>query len=308
MRLRTVKQQVNGVLLLDKPSQLSSNSALQRVRHKFAAAKAGHTGTLDPLATGLLPICLGEATKFSSFLLEADKRYIATLAFGKVTTTGDLEGECVQERPVNINLSQLTQVLASFIGDIWQVPPLYSALKFQGKALYQYAREGIDIERKPRKISIYGIKLVSFANDTAVIDVHCSKGTYLRTLAQDIGEALGCGAHLAALRRTRTAGLDIARALPLEEVLSSTSQQCQAALLPVDALVSALPAVSLSEESYIKFCHGQAVQIFEKHDIITNHRRVYRAEGHKFLGVALLKDTTMLCPLRLMASNPLEPN
>ena len=187
---RRVKLPINGVLLLDKPYLLSSNTALQRARWLYSAAKGGHTGVLDPLATGLLPLCFGEATKFSSYLLDADKGYRATVKFGEVTTTGDIEGEVVLQRPVAFTLPQLQAAIAAHTGPISQVPPMYSALKHQGKALYEYAREGIEIKREARDVTIHRIDLISFDGTTAVIDVLCSKGTYIRTLVEDIGEQL----------------------------------------------------------------------------------------------------------------------
>lgn len=299
-QLSGIKQPVNGIILLDKPYQITSNSALQQVRRLFQAEKAGHTGTLDPMATGLLPICLGEATKFSSFLLEGDKRYTATILFGRVTTTGDKEGDDVIERPVNIDETMLFQVLMHFTGEIWQVPPMYSALKVQGKALYKYAREGVEIERKPRSVTVYSIDLMSFDGYSAVIDVCCSKGTYIRVLAQDIGEMLGCGAHLTALHRTGTAGFDSSKSVTLEQLSSLSLERRYEWLMPVDTIVSHLPLLFLSQELSVKFCHGQAVHIFEKHDIMAEYFRVYSKETDKFLGLASLDADCFLRPTRLM--------
>ncbi|PJC02436.1 MAG: tRNA pseudouridine(55) synthase TruB, partial [Gallionellales bacterium CG_4_9_14_0_8_um_filter_59_50] len=197
-----IKRPLDGVLLFDKPLLLSSNIALQKVRRLFRAEKAGHTGTLDPLATGLLPICFGEATKFTHALLDADKRYLATLRLGQRTTTGDAEGEVVAQRAVAVTADQLRQVLAAFTGEIQQLPPMYSALKHQGKPLYEYIRQGETVERAARPVVIHELALQRWAGDELVLDVRCSKGTYVRTLAEDIGEALGCGAHLTGLRRS----------------------------------------------------------------------------------------------------------
>ena len=201
-RPRLPRRALHGVLLLDKPLGLSSNDALQRVKRLLRAEKAGHTGTLDPLATGLLPLCFGAATKFSQLNLEADKAYIATLHLGQTTTTADREGEVVLERPLTFSPAQLQDALQSLRGEIDQVPPMHSALKHEGKALYELARQGVEVERAPRRITIHALELLSQAGETMQILVRCSKGTYIRTLAQDLGELLGCGAHLSALRRT----------------------------------------------------------------------------------------------------------
>ena len=206
------KRQVSGLLLLDKPAGYSSNRALQIVKRLFRAEKAGHTGTLDPFATGLLPICLGEATKFSSYGLEGDKRYLARLRLGITTATGDIEGEILTRQDVTILQSDIDRVLSRFRGIISQIPPAYSALKVAGKPMYQYARKGIAVERKARKVEIKRLACVGFGGDELVIDVSCSKGTYIRTLAEDIGAALGCGAHLIALRRTASSALTVERA------------------------------------------------------------------------------------------------
>ena len=208
---------LDGVLLFDKPLELTSNTALQKVRRLFQAEKAGHTGTLDPLATGLLPICFGEATKFSNALLDADKTYRALLRLGQTTTTGDAEGEITSENPVDVQLSDIDTVLAKFRGEIRQLPPMHSALKHQGKPLYEYIRKGETIERELRSVVIYELVLNSFSGNEMDITVRCSKGTYIRTLAEDIGAALGCGAHLIGLRRTAIAHFDLNNAYSLEQ-------------------------------------------------------------------------------------------
>jgi tRNA pseudouridine55 synthase len=215
---KRIKRAINGVLLLDKPLGFSSNQALQRVKWLYQAAKAGHTGSLDPLATGLLPICLGEATKFSHYLLDADKSYRALIRLGSTTTTADAEGEVLTRSDVHVDQAQLESVLKSFVGDIVQVPPMYSALKHAGKALYEYARAGVDIERKGREVTIHQIMLERFEGELLEIVVTCSKGTYIRTLAEDIGDALGCGAHLAGLRRLTTAHLKLENAVTIEQL------------------------------------------------------------------------------------------
>lgn len=245
--------------MLDKPLGLSSNDALQKVRRLMRAEKAGHTGTLDPLATGLLPLCFGAATKFSQVSLDADKAYRATLKLGQTTTTGDAEGDVTQVRPVTpdlVNAQSLAQACAALTGELDQVPPMYSALKHQGRALYEYAREGIDIERKARRISIHGIDIVRVENDELVIDVRCTKGTYIRTLAQDLGEKLGCGAHLSGLRRTACGGVALDGAVTLEALQAMTEPERDALLQPVDVLLSDWPDVVLIESEAARFLTG----------------------------------------------------
>jgi tRNA pseudouridine55 synthase len=299
-QVRRPKRNVDGVLLLDKPYEISSNGALQRVRWLYTAAKGGHTGVLDPLATGLLPLCFGEATKFCSYLLDADKAYRATVRFGQNTTTGDIEGEVVRERPITFGVDELQQAINGFIGEIDQVPPMYSALKHQGRPMYEYAREGIFIERPARRITIYAINLLSFDGQEAVIDVECSKGTYIRTLAEDLGERLNAGAHLSGLRRTRTAGFSLDQAVTLEAIEASAVAELDGFLLPVDVLVAHLPEVELSDPLAQGFSHGQAVRVDEKHAIMTRFR-VYHQGTRKFLGLADLREAAMLHPVRLMA-------
>ena len=244
---RSNRRHIDGVLLIDKPYDISSNNALQKARWLLNAAKAGHTGVLDPLATGLLPVCLGEATKFSSYLLDADKGYRATVKFGAVTTTGDVEGEVVSERPVAFDRDSLLAEMARFTGEISQVPPMYSALKHQGKPLYEYARAGIEVPREARQVVIRKLELVSFDGDTAVMDVLCSKGTYIRTLACDIGEALGCGAHLTGLRRTATGGFGLDEAHTLAALESLDMPAREALLMPADVLVMHFPQLELAD-------------------------------------------------------------
>ncbi|HJV07475.1 tRNA pseudouridine(55) synthase TruB [Paludibacterium denitrificans] len=297
---RSKKRQIDGVLLVDKPYDISSNGALQKARWLFNAAKAGHTGVLDPLATGLLPVCLGEATKFSSYLLDADKGYRAHVRFGVVTTTGDIEGEIVRERPIVFDREQLLQVMSQFVGEIEQVPPMYSALKHQGKPLYEYARQGIEIKREARQITIHSLQLVSLDGADAVIDVVCSKGTYIRTLAEDIGEVLGCGAHLTGLRRTATGGFSLQQAITLEALEALTMPEREALLMPPDVLVRHLPEIVLSEEDAGRFNHGQAVRFDEKYERMPRFR-VYHQLTREFLGLGELRDHTILHPLRLLA-------
>jgi len=298
---RRQRRQVDGVLLLDKPYDISSNGALQKTRWLFNAAKAGHTGVLDPLATGLLPVCFGEATKFSSYLLDADKGYRATVSFGRTTTTGDIEGEVVSEREIAFDQAALERVLSAFTGEIDQIPPMYSALKYQGRPLYEYAREGIVIERPARRITIHRIELLSFDGREAMIDVDCSKGTYIRTLACDIGEQLGCGAHLTGLRRLRTAGFSLAEAVTPAEIEAMPEQERDGLLLAPDVLVAHLPRLDLPAESAVRFCHGQPVRIQENRAIMAL-LRVYHMETRKFMGLAELQPEGLLRPVRLMAA------
>lgn len=253
---RLPRRALHGVLLLDKPLGLSSNDALQKAKRLYRAEKAGHTGTLDPLATGLLPLCFGAATKFSQVSLDADKRYTATLKLGITTTTGDAEGAVLQCRPVDVSASDLVRACESFQGEIEQTPPMHSALKRDGKALYEYAREGIEVERAPRRVTIRRIDVLGGCEDQWTVDVHCSKGTYIRTLAQDIGESLGCGAHLAALRRTGSGHLTLEAALTLEQLAAMSEQQRDAALLDTDALLADWPAVRLQDEDAGRFLSG----------------------------------------------------
>lgn len=252
---------MHGVLLLDKPIGLSSNDALQKAKWLLRAEKAGHTGTLDPLASGLLPLCFGAATKFSQVSLDADKRYTATLKLGVTTTTGDAEGEVLRERPVAVTPGQLDTALARFTGPISQVPPMHSALKHEGKALYAYARAGVTIEREARQVTIHALHLLEHAGDHVVLDVVCSKGTYVRTLAEDIGEALGCGAHLGALRRTGSGPLDVKQAVALEAFVAMTEAEREALLLPPDALLHDWPAIRLPAEEAGKFLSGMRRRI-----------------------------------------------
>jgi len=251
-----VRRAVHGVLLLDKGLGVSSNMALQMAKRLYRAEKAGHTGTLDPLATGLLPLCFGAATKFAQVSLDADKRYLATLKLGVTTTTGDAEGEVLRERPVAVSRADVEVACAGFVGAIRQLPPMHSALKHEGKPLYDYARAGIEVEREPRDVTIHAIELLEGEGDRWTIDVSCSKGTYVRTLAEGIGEKLGCGAHLAALRRTGSGRLGIESALTIEALEALSPDALDAALLPADALVADWPKVILLAEDAGRFLAG----------------------------------------------------
>lgn len=300
MQYKRPKKNINGVLLLDKPLGFSSNQALQKVKWLIQAAKAGHTGTLDPLATGLLPLCFGEATKFAHYLTDADKTYVATIKLGITTNTGDAEGEILTTRNVSTSSTQFAEVCAQFIGEISQIPPMYSALKHEGKALYAYARAGIEIERAARVIRIHNINVNSYEQDIAVITVSCSKGTYIRTLAEDIGSQLGCGAHLIGLRRTMTASYDITQAVSLEQFEVMTSDERQAALLPADSAILHLPAIILNSDAQHYLQLGQAV--WQAGVIPAGLLRLY-SEQQQFLGLGELADDGKIAPKRLIVNN-----
>jgi tRNA pseudouridine55 synthase len=247
---------VHGVLLLDKPLGWTSNDALQKAKRLYRAEKAGHTGTLDPLATGLLPLCFGAATKFSQVSLDADKAYRATLRLGHTTSTGDAEGEVLETRPVQVDRAAIEAACRQHTGLLEQLPPMHSALKHQGRALYDYARAGIEVAREPRRVCIHRIDIVDWEHETLVIDVQCSKGTYIRTLAEDIGRQLGCGAHLAALRRTASGALRLDDALSLEQLAALSEAERDARLLPADALLAGWPRVQLPDDEAGRFLTG----------------------------------------------------
>jgi tRNA pseudouridine55 synthase len=299
VQFKRIKRAVDGVLLLDKPPGLSSNQALQQVKRLYQAAKAGHTGSLDPLATGLLPICFGEATKFSHFLLDANKSYRALIKLGSATTTGDAEGEVLSIAEVNVTPEALNAVLKQFIGAIQQVPPMYSALKHQGRALYEYARAGVDIERAARTITIHQIILERFEQDEVEITVSCSKGTYIRTLAEDTGHALGCGAHLAGLRRLKTAHFGLESAFTIEQLEAMTVEQRDQSLLPVDALIENLPEVQLDKDSVFYLLQGQAV--WKSGLNVESFFRLYTENGN-FLGIGEQTADGKIAPKRLLVT------
>ena len=282
-RPRTPRRAVHGVLLLDKPVGLSSNDALQKAKRLFRAEKAGHTGTLDPLASGLLPLCFGAATKFSQTSLDADKRYTATLTLGQTTTTGDLEGSLLLERPVTVVRSDIDTACSRFTGPILQRPPMHSALKHKGRALYEYAREGIEIERAARSIVIHRIDILAWHPSALVVDIVCSKGTYIRTLAEEIGEALGCGAHLAALRRTGSGTLSLGDAITLDQLAALDEAARDAKLLAPDALLADYTAHRLAADEAGRFLTGLRRRV----DAPDNARvRVYGPEPKALLGAA----------------------
>ena len=261
VRPKKVWRKVDGVLLLDKPLGLSSNDALQKARRLFSAAKGGHTGTLDPLATGLLPLCFGEATKFSADLLDADKTYEAEIRLGVTTDSGDAEGRIIATAPAAVTAADVARVLPAFMGDILQVPPMHSALKRDGKPLYELARQGIVVERAARPVTVHAIDVLACSEDFLRLSVHCSKGTYIRVLAADIGAALGCGGHLVALRRTRVGPLDLAAAVTLEALNASGEDERARFLLPLDALLQNLPRVDLAADDAQRFGHGNPVDL-----------------------------------------------
>jgi len=292
---------VDGVLLLDKPVGLSSNDALIKAKRVMNAKKAGHTGTLDPFATGLLPLCFGEATKFSQDLLEADKTYDATVHLGIMTTTGDTEGETLETREVDVTIEQIEAALARFRGPILQVPPMYSALKRDGKALYEYAREGITLEREARPVTIHGLELIEYAAPMLKIRVTCSKGTYVRVLGEDIGAALGCGAHLNALRRIQVGALTASKMITLEELQAHPDPR--SLLAPVDALLSSFPSVELTDELAKRFLNGQRLALGKESVMVPQELgRVRVYHGEKLLGTANLQEYSILAPERLIAA------
>ena len=288
---------LDGVLLFDKPLELSSNIALQKVRRLFQAEKAGHTGTLDPLATGLLPICFGEATKFSMALLDADKTYRALLRLGQTTTTGDAEGEITAEHPVEVEQSDVDTVLARFRGEIQQLPPMHSALKHLGKPLYAYIRKGETIERELRSVVIHELVLNSFSGNEMDITVRCSKGTYIRTLAEDIGAALGCGAHLIGLRRTAIAHFDLSDGYNWQQLAAMSDEERAACVLPLESLMPDMPRLQLDAEQIRRLAQGQRLGL----DTGLPDGKISLHGPHGFIGVGLLQGRR-LAPDRLLTS------
>lgn len=294
---RQPRRKVDGVLLLDKPLGISSNAALQKARWLFNASKAGHTGTLDPMATGLLPLCFGEATKFAGELLDANKAYLATVRLGIVTDTADAEGQVMATCPVSVGEAEVRALLPGFLGVQQQVPPMHSALKRDGKPLYELARQGIEVERTPRQITIHSLEFIAWAGDRFDIAVSCSKGTYIRTLAADIGAALGCGAHLAALRRTRVGSLDVSNALTLEDIEAARAEQRDSLLMPPDCLLSGVPLIELSGKDVTRIMLGQAIR-WEGQAL--PRCRLSGPEG--FVGLGEISGDGWLHPRRLLAT------
>ncbi|MDE2128337.1 MAG: tRNA pseudouridine(55) synthase TruB [Betaproteobacteria bacterium] len=302
-------QSVHGVVLLDKPRGCTSQNALQQVRRALRAEKAGHTGTLDPLADGLLPLCFGAATKFAQIHLEADKAYRAVLQLGVTTTTDDAEGEVVERRDVpNITQDGLHAVLQGFIGNIAQTPPIYSALKRAGRPLYAYARAGLEVQAQPRTVRIDAIEWAGLEGSLLTLDVRCGKGTYIRALARDIGQALGCGAHLAALRRTASGGFDVRQACTLDALRELDAQGAQSHLLPVDCLVQDLPRVDLDMSQSARMLHGQSMTLDTAPDLPLGSVRLHGFTDSKtpcFLGIARW-DGHALSPQRLLSNEELQ--
>ncbi len=297
--MKAARQNIDGVLLLNKPAGWTSNAALQKAKRLYHATKAGHTGTLDPFASGLLPICFGQAAKFSSHVLHGDKSYRATLKLGVTTMTGDTEGSPVEIRPVETGLDDIKKLLPRFTGSLYQIPPMHSALKHQGKALYTYARQGIEVERKPREITIYSLEAKSLDNDRLILSVHCSGGTYIRTLAEDIGKALGCGAHLTGLERTASGRFSIHQAITLDELEAMDSADRMAALLPPDSLLDSLPRIDIDMTAARLLAQGRHTDrpVGCPDGIV----RAYVPQG--FLG--LLEAGRKLIPYRLMDTSTL---
>jgi tRNA pseudouridine55 synthase len=301
---RVPRRALHGVLLLDKPLGWTSNDALQKVKGMLRAEKGGHTGTLDPLATGLLPLCFGAATKFSQVSLDADKRYTATLRLGERTSTGDGEGEVLERREVLCDEAAVRAVLSRFTGPIEQKPPMHSALKHEGKALYEYARAGVEVERAVRPVTIHRLDMVSWQSPELVIDVTCSKGTYIRTLAEDIGTALGCGATLSALRRTASGPLGLEQAISIEALQALSEEDRHARLLPADTLLADWPPIDLPAEEAGRFLTGLRRRV-EQGDAPAV--RVYGTAPRAFLGSAHIKAgeliaDRLLSPLEVQAA------
>ncbi|WP_194439417.1 tRNA pseudouridine(55) synthase TruB [Vibrio fluminensis] len=308
MARRRKGRPIDGVILLDKPTGISSNDALQKVKRIYFAEKAGHTGALDPLATGMLPICLGEATKFSQFLLDSDKRYRVIAKLGERTNTSDSDGEVVETRPVDVDLAKLEACIDKFRGESDQVPSMFSALKYQGKPLYEYARKGIEVPRESRKITVYQIVLHRFEGDEVEMEVHCSKGTYIRTIVDDLGEMLGCGAHVTMLRRTGVAKYPYERMVTLEqlnELLEQAHREeiaprelLDPLLMPMDTAVEDLPEVNMNAELTDLVQHGMPVQVSGAPAEGTV--RMTSGEEKLFIGVAQIDDNGRVAPKRLV--------
>ncbi|WP_434997663.1 tRNA pseudouridine(55) synthase TruB [Vibrio scophthalmi] len=308
MARRRKGRPIDGVILLDKPTGISSNDALQKVKRIYFAEKAGHTGALDPLATGMLPICLGEATKFSQFLLDSDKRYRVIAKLGERTNTSDSDGEVVETRPIDVDMAKLEACIETFRGESDQVPSMFSALKYQGKPLYEYARAGIEVPRESRKITVYEIVLHRFEGDEVEMEVHCSKGTYIRTIVDDLGELLGCGAHVTMLRRTAVAKYPYERMVTLEqlnELLEQAHREeiaprelLDPLLMPMDSAVEDLPEVNMNAELTDLVQHGMPVQVSGAPAEGTV--RMTSGEEKLFIGVAQIDDRGRVAPKRLV--------
>lgn len=307
-RPRRRGRDVHGVLLLDKPQGASSNDVLQKVKRIFNANRAGHTGALDPLATGMLPICLGEATKFSQYLLDSDKRYRVIARLGERTDTSDADGNVVQTRPVTFSQAELDAALDSFRGDTLQVPSMFSALKHQGRPLYEYARQGIEIERPARPVTVYELQFIRWQNDELELEIHCSKGTYIRSIIDDLGEKLGCGAHVIMLRRVQVARYPFEKMVTLDqlnallaaatEAGTPVEEQLDPLLLPMDSPASAFPEVNLLPTVAVYFKQGQPVQA--SNVPAEGLVRVTEGDERKFIGMAEIAEDGRVAPRRLV--------
>jgi len=296
---------VDGVMLLDKPIGFSSNDALIKTKRLLNAKKGGHTGTLDPFATGLLPLCFGEATKFAQDLLDADKTYNTVVHLGITTTTGDTEGQVTATSEMDVSREQIEDVLLQFQGDIKQVPPMYSALKRDGKPLYEYARAGVTLEREARDVTIYELEFLDYQKPYLTLRVKCSKGTYIRVLGEDIGSALGCGAHLQALRRIQVGHLMLEQAHTLESIEALPEQDRIAMLASADSLLSTFPALMLTPELAQRFLHGQRLPLVKEGvamPVAEGRVRVYRETDGQLLGTGIIKEFGILAPERLISS------
>lgn len=302
-QVKRIRRDVSGILILDKPRGMSSNQALQKVRWLLNAEKAGHTGSLDPLATGVLPLCFGEATKFSQYLLDADKGYETVAQLGVTTTTGDAEGEVLERRDVTVGRDELEAALGCFRGEIQQVPPMYSALKKDGQPLYKLARAGEVVEREARSVTIARLELLAFDSTKATLSVSCSKGTYIRTLVEDLGQVLGCGGHVAELRRTQAGPFNLSQAISLEELEKAHAEGGNEALdrflLPSDSGLEHWPLVQLSEHSAYYWLHGQPVRAPEAPKF-----GMLRVQDHtgRFIGIGEVSDDGRIAPRRLIRS------
>ena len=295
---------MNGILVVDKPAGISSNDVVQQAKRLFGAQKVGHTGSLDPLATGVLPLCFGEATKFSQYLLDADKKYWAQVRLGITTETADADGEVIAQADTSgITESQVTAALETFVGEIEQIPSMYSALKHQGQPLYKLARQGIEVERAPRRISIYSAELLQFSEASIELRVHCSKGTYIRSLAEDLGAALGCGGHVSALRRLAAGPYEEVQATTLDELREvGDVREMDALLLPVSSAVGSWPAVRLHEDTAHYVRQGQPVQV--AHAPTDGWVQIFElAEEDRFLGVGEILTDGRVAPRRLVAND-----
>lgn len=302
-RPRRRGRDIHGVVLIDKPTGYSSNDVLQKVKRLFNANKAGHTGALDPIATGMLPICLGEATKFSQFLLDADKRYRVIARLGQRTTTSDSEGEVVSQRDVAVTQQQIDAALDTFMGETLQIPSMFSALKYQGRPLYEYARQGIEVPREARKITVYAIEFIRFEADELELEIHCSKGTYIRTIIDDLGEKLACGAHVIYLRRTQVATYPVTNMVTLETLQQLQQQEVSLdpLLLPMDSAVTVLPEVNLSLSQGKAVLQGKKIALQAAFSDTTV--RITVGENHQFIGIGIIDIMQNLQPKRLIVES-----